>query len=114
MKIIKLDNKNHLNEMANVLKNQTGLPYDIWVDSSGSIRNVQHSLPRLKVALDKSNRIPVSISKEPEVLAKNRSRDDIPKFRLLVKWMRLNFENLIKFWNQEIDFDTLVDNLKKV
>lgn len=109
-----LNKKTSLNEMANILKNQTGLPYDIWVDSSGNIRNVQHNLPRLKVTLDKNNRIPVSISKEPEVLAKNKSKEDIPKFRLLVKWMRLNFDSLIKFWNQEIDFDALVDNLKKV
>ena len=51
------------------------------------------------MTLDKDNRIPVSISKEPEILAKNKSRADIPKFRQLVKRMRLNFDNLIKFWN---------------
>lgn len=80
-------------------KNQTGLPYDIWLDSSGNGRNTSHNLPRLKVTLDKDNRISVSISKEPEILAKNKSRADIPKFRQLVKRMRLNFDNLIKFWN---------------
>ena len=30
----------------------TGLPHDIWIDSSGSDRNVPHSKPRLKVKVD--------------------------------------------------------------
>ena len=38
-----------LNEMANIPKEDTNLPYIIWVDSSSFKRNTSHSKPRLKV-----------------------------------------------------------------
>ena len=39
----------NLYEIANIKKSRTGLPYDIWVDSVGSSRNIQHNSPRLKI-----------------------------------------------------------------
>jgi hypothetical protein len=36
-------------EMANIKKSETGLPFDIWVDSSGQGRSVGHSTKRIKI-----------------------------------------------------------------
>lgn len=46
------------------------------------------------------DRVPVSISKEPKPLVKGK---EIPKSRLFRKFMLLNYEILMKHWNQEID-----------
>lgn len=42
-----------LKEMANLLKDKTGLPYDIWIDEQGEDRNIPHHIPRLKVDTNK-------------------------------------------------------------
>lgn len=102
-----------LNEMANLSKEDTNLPYDIWMDSSGIDRAVKHNLPRLKVDIE-GNKIPVSISNEPEVLVKNKSKDDIPKFRLLVKFIRNNLEVLLRHWRKEINDNTMKSSIKSI
>ena len=99
-----------LQEMANVPKEDTNLPYDIWIDSSGFKRNTSHSKPRLKVGKE---HIPVSIENEPRVFG-NKSKYDIPKFRLLVKWIRKNLDLLMKHWNREIDDTQLRNSIKKI
>ena len=99
-----------LTEMANISKEITGLPYDIWIDSAGEERKTSHSKPRLKVG---EKLIPVSIEKEPEVFG-NKTKDDIPKFRLLVKWIRNNLETLLKHWRQEIGDRQLKKSIKKI
>ena len=109
---IKFENNNLL-EMSNILKRETGLPYNIWIDNSANARNVSHHLPRLKIKID-GEYIPVSISREPEVLAKGKSNSDIPGFRILKKWINLNYDDLIKYWNKEIDIDELTSMLKKI
>ena len=55
-----------------------------------------------------------SISREPEVLAKGKSNADIPNFSALKKWMNVNYDDLIKYWNKEIDIDELTSMLKKI
>ena len=62
----------YLTEMANLSSDRTGLPYDIWLDSSGNGRNTSHNLPRLKIDIE-GDKIPVSISKEPKILVKRNS-----------------------------------------
>lgn len=113
MRIIRLDNDNSLNEMSMIRQRQTGLSYDIWVDNAGNERVVKHNLPRLKVEID-GNKIPVSIAENPDVLAKNKTKDDIPNFRKLSKWIKINKELLLKFWNKAITIDVLIDELKKL
>lgn len=98
-----------LSEMANLFMKDTNLPYDIWIDSFGSSRKVSHSKPRLKVDLDKKL-IPVSIEREPKILV----NVDIPKFRLLIKFIRNNLEVLMKHWNREINDKELKKLIKKI
>lgn len=44
--------ENDLLEMSNILKRETGLPYNVWIDNSANARNVFHHLPRLKIKVD--------------------------------------------------------------
>ena len=73
---------NELFEMANVSKKDTKLPYDIWIDSEGKNRNIAPNYPRLKVDCN-GDRIPVSISENPEILVKKRI-SEFPKVRSCV------------------------------
>lgn len=98
-----------LQEMANLLKDKTGLPYDIWIDEQGDDRNISHHIPRLKVDTDEG-RIPVSIEKEPKILVDK----DIPKFRIVKKWIMKNYDILIKRWNKEITNTELRKRIKKL
>lgn len=95
--------------MANLLKDKTGLPYDIWIDEQGDDRNIPHHIPRLKVDT-KEGRIPVSIEKEPKILVDK----DIPKFRIVKKWIMKNYDILIKRWNREITNTELRKRIKKL
>ena len=66
---------NELFEMANVSKKDTKLPYEIWIDSEGKNRNTKHNYPKVIVDYN-GDRIPVSISENPEILVKKK----IPEF----------------------------------
>jgi hypothetical protein len=46
-----------LNEMANILKRDSGLPVNIWVDNSGKDRLNKHSPDRIKFQNNKANKI---------------------------------------------------------
>ena len=52
--------------MANVSKDDTDLPYDLWIDSDGKNRKAGHNSPRLKVDVD-GDIIPVSIINDPQI-----------------------------------------------
>jgi hypothetical protein len=89
-------------EMANIKSRETGLPYDIWIDSMGSRRNIPHNTPRIKVDVN-GERIPVLISKEDIKCQK----DFLDKAKI-VNWIKDNYETLIRHWNGEIsDFEAI-------
>ena len=88
---------NELFEMANVSKKDTKLPYDIWIDSEGKNRNIAPNYPRLKVDCN-GDKIPVSISENPEILVKKRI-SEFPKVR---SWIKKYLAVLLQHWNKEI------------
>lgn len=96
----------NLYEMANIKKSRTGLPYDIWVDSAGSSRNIQHNSPRLKIDVD-GELIPFSISEHPEMLVDKK----IPHQTDLIKFIQDNNEIFMKHWNGEIDDGQIINYL---
>ena len=93
---------NELNE-NNLLKQNTGLDYDIWIDKDGVNGNYKHHEPRIKVIKSKNDKIPVSISKQPEILV-NR---EIPKFRKIRNWVIKYYDALIQTWFHEINYEEL-------
>ena len=92
-----IDKSNELFEMANVSKKDTKLPYDIWIDSEGKNRNTKQNYPRLKVDYN-GDRIPVSISEDPEILVKK----EIPEFPKIKSWVKKYSIVLLQHWNKEI------------
>ena len=52
--------------MANVKSFDTGLPYDLWIDSVDADRKTSHSNPRLKVNVD-GQFITMEISDNPDI-----------------------------------------------
>ena len=96
--IIKRLLENHrLDEMANVSKSDTGLHYDIWIDSVGSDRKGQHHIPRVKVKVGESM-IPISISEDPRILA----GEDFVRSGEILRWVAKYHEVLLKHWNKEL------------
>lgn len=84
-------------EMANVSKEDTGLPYDIWIDSNGKDRKIGHNSPRIKVDVE-GDRIPVSISNDPKILVSK----EIPKFSIIKRYIIKYLDVFLKHWNKEI------------
>lgn len=102
-------------EMANLEKDESGLPYNIWLDSVGKYREVSHNLPRIKVDIYNNCKIlvPVSIDKSnPENLSRN-PHIKINKFGKVSKWIIKNYDILIKHWNHEIKDSQALNMLNK-
>jgi hypothetical protein len=103
-----LDTLYHLDEMGNLHKLDTNLPMNIWVDEKGSNRNVEHNFPRLKFQGDSSNRlddtnlIPISISKNPEILLENPPKLPSRFISLIKKFIIHNRDILEDHFNQKI------------
>lgn len=94
---MKLLFEQELYEMANVSKQDTKLPYDLWIDSEGKNRKSSHHIPRLKVDVG-DDRIPVSISDNPSILVDKK----IKKFSEVSKYIVKYKDILVKHWNKEI------------
>lgn len=106
--IIALRESHNLYEMANVSKQDTGLPYDIWVDSAGKDRRVSHG-PRIKVAVNgKSRRMPeISISDNPELKAGR----PFEGMNVVIKWVQKYKDVLLKHYNKELTDKQLLNLL---
>ena len=94
----------------------TGLPYNLWLDSSGKDRINTHNLPRLKVDIDDTHKggLPITIDeKEPVVpksVKKKRTFKDMGKVQ---KFITDHYPTLIKHWNRELTDRELFIELEK-
>lgn len=57
-----LFNNVEMYEMANILARDTGLPYNMWVDSAGKRRKTKHNVPRIKVEFSSGNQCGVLLT----------------------------------------------------
>lgn len=116
----RLLNEDTLWEMSNVRKNRTGLPCNVSIQfQPDNQKRYQHNLPRIKFQNNKSDRvtsisdlIPVSISDEPQVLTNVKYDKDI--FKEVRKWIILNKELLLEYWNQNIDDYEFINKMKSL
>ena len=92
-----INKSDELFEMANVSMKDTKLPYDIWIDSEGKNGNTKQNCPRLIVDYN-GDRIPVSISEDPEILVKKK----IPELPKIKSWIKKYSVVLLQHWNKEI------------
>lgn len=95
-------------EMANIKGRESGLHYDVWLDSLGSRRNIPHNTPRIKVDVD-GELIPVIFSPD-----KIESLKDFKHKSEILAWVRDNYETLTKHWNGELsDYEAISQLIKK-
>ena len=87
-------------EMANVSKEDTGLPYDFWIDSKGIER--PHG-PRIKVRLQGSD-IPVTISDAPDIpdSVKKAGVKDFPHLAEMQRYVKAYKEVLLAHYRHLI------------
>ena len=91
------EEKNTCFEMANLRKQETGLPYDIWLDSAGATRSVPHNAMRIKVGVD-GDLIPVIITSRSNI----RTLKSFQKSHEIETWISENYDTLLKHWNGEL------------
>jgi hypothetical protein len=101
-----------LYEMANLFPRTTGLSMTVWVSPRGRARYAA----RIKVSLspgrmDIGHAAVVGIRPSPRLIQGTLVPAD---FDLVSKWIRVNEDVLMDFWNETIDSVELGSRLKKI
>ena len=100
-------------EMANLYPKNTGLPMTIWISQKGG---ANHDV-RVKVSpshgakMDIHNAAVVSVRPRVEVLHGNLQAKDLEAVR---RWVVLNAQAIIDYWNGEIDTLDLGQRLQRL
>lgn len=107
---------NDVFSMSNISSKRTGLSCNIWVDDTGSSRNVPHSVPRVKIT-EGDYQISVSISSNPEILAKssNIPHSVMKHMKDAMSYVSRNYDILLKYYEEGgEDYDTqdMFDDLR--
>lgn len=95
-------------EMANLRKHESGLPYDIWLDSAGCKRNTPHNVMRINVSID-NELIPVIIASQRDI----RPQKHFKRENEIISWTSNNYDTLFKHWNSELSDRQVLNILAK-
>lgn len=108
-------NEELLLEMANVWARDTGLPYDIWIDSRGKDRNNTHNSPRIKVNVD-GQLIPFEISEDPDIpeSVKKTGLTDFKHKTQVKEYVKAYYKILLTHFNREISDKQALNLLGKI
>jgi hypothetical protein len=100
-------------EMANLSPRMTGLPMSIWVSPRGNARhdvrikvNVAHGR-QMKI----DNTAVVAVRPSPRVVSGELSSADQ---QAVAEWIALNAQVVIDYWDDKLDTDQMLENLKRV
>lgn len=93
-------------EMSTIQPKRSKLPFKVWLDDMGEKRDIQHNPFRLKYGPSFDEYVEIPFYEKKEIYSyighlKNKKID----MKLISKWINLNYENLIKFYKQEEDYD---------
>jgi hypothetical protein len=97
--------------MTNLSPRMIGLPMAVWVSPHG---NARHDV-RIKVNTTHGNRMTiedtavVAVRPSPRVVAGRLTPEDR---RRVADWVRLNFDVIIGYWENELDTGQFLDRLK--
>jgi hypothetical protein len=100
-------------EMANLYPRDTGLPMTIWVSPRGRARHDA----RIKVCLapgdrmDARNTAVVAVRPEPRLVSGALAARE---FAPVARWIRINTEALIDYWNGTLSTVELVHRLRRL
>lgn len=95
-------------EMANLRKQESGLTYDLWLDSAGCARKTQHKVMRIKVEVG-DELIPV-------VIFSKRDIRPLRPFRMeneIVSWVCDHYDTLFRHRNGELSDRQALNLLSK-
>ena len=98
-------------EMANLFPKHTGLPFVVWISYKGG---AQHDV-RVKVSPG-PKAMPsgmASVAIRPNVRIVEGEIGGVD-FDLLTKWIELNRDVLVKYWDGEIDTKDAIDSLLRI
>ena len=86
--------------VARATKEETGLPYDILVDSLGADKRLRYcpGIPRIGVIVDDTV-ISVSIDESPAILSGSKFAES----EKVLEWVAHFREPLLDHWNKELD-----------
>ena len=98
-------------EMANLFPKHTGLPFVVWISYKGG---AQHDV-RVKVSpgpkATRAGMTSVAIRPKVRVVEGSMSAGELAS---LTKWIELNREVLLKYWEGEIDTKDALDTIRMV
>lgn len=83
-------------EIANLRKQESGLPYDIWLDSAGYKRNTHRSV-MIKVSID-NELIPIIIASQRDI----RPQKHFKRENEIILWASNNYDTLFRHWNGKL------------
>ena len=99
-------------EMANLRPERTGLPFVVFISQRGGARHdVRVTLaPGAKV--HPSDMITVAIRPTPRII---RGRLNTQEFDLVRRWIEINMDVLVDYWNGDIEYtEDALDAIKPV
>src|SRR5579883_32096 len=100
-----------LYEMANLFPKHTGLPFVVWMSYKGG---AQHDV-RVKVSPGPkaipSEMVSVAIRPNVQVVEGKMDASDLA---VLKKWIELNHDVLLKYWEGEIDTKDALDAIRQI
>lgn len=93
-------------EMSTIQPKRSKLPFKVWLDDMGEKRDIQHNPFRLKYGPSFNEYVEIPFYKKKKIYSylgnlSNKKIDMKP----ISKWINLNYDNLIKFYKQEEDYD---------
>ena len=89
-------------EMANISPKRTGLPFVVWISpNAGAPHDVRVKVSR-GPKVHSSDLVPVAI--RPDVHVVSGGKMSPQDLTLLQKWVELNRDVIVKYWDGEIEY----------
>jgi len=101
-------------EMSNLRPIHTGLNVVTWISGKG---NAKHG-PRIKISSKKGNKISidnlisVTVDDNPKIIGNNKI--SVKDFEKIKKFIELNKDIIIKYWNRKIDTKEMINKIKTI
>lgn len=93
-------------EMSTIQPKRSKLPYKVWLDDLGEKREMGHNPFRLKYGPSFSDCVEIPFFEKKEIYPYvGKLKSGKIDMKPISKWINLNYDNLIKFYKQDEDYD---------
>jgi hypothetical protein len=100
--------------MSNLSPKKTGLPFVVWISPRGNARHdVRVKVSRSPKAMPDEF---VTVAVRPEIrIIPGTGALSVPDFNLLKRWIELNRDVLVRFWEGDIEYtEDVLEELKSL